>query len=140
MNSIRCLNPELIAEKLGILLRVTEGRTRSNESFGLKVIYLNVNLSPYEKVWAFFHELGHFFLHDVDQRKAVKTVAEFMEIQANRFAYYASMPINLVIEEYQRNSYITVDELAHRFQVPLAHAEVRAQQIQSKYILLRSVA
>ncbi|WP_042361041.1 ImmA/IrrE family metallo-endopeptidase [Geomicrobium sp. JCM 19055] len=140
MKSISCLNPTLIAEKLGIYLRVTEGRTRSEETLGIKIIFLNKNLSPYEKVWAFFHELGHFYLHDLDQRKAVKSVADFMEIQANRFAYYASMPINLVIDEYKRDSLITVDELAHRFQVPLAHAEVRAQQIQSKYILSRGAA
>ncbi|AXF54585.1 ImmA/IrrE family metallo-endopeptidase [Salicibibacter kimchii] len=132
--SIDDLCIENIAHRMNIELHFTDKKTATTLFPDFTFINIHKYFPSYLKTWAFFHEIGHPVLHAVDQRMAVKTVSDFMEIQANRFALHASMPIHLV----RYMDHITPYTLAHMFNVPLWAAERRMLQLESRYLLGQS--
>ncbi|SDJ20920.1 ImmA/IrrE family metallo-endopeptidase [Natribacillus halophilus] len=119
---------ETIAHRLEISLHFKDKKTTTIFLPNHICVIIYKYMPKYHQIWAFFHEVGHPILHDTDQKSAVKPVSDFMEVQANRFALHASMPIHLVREM----DYITPYTLAHIFNVPLWAAERRMLQLESK--------
>ena len=132
--SIRDLAIENISRLLWIDLSYTDKQSSSYRFEDYVAIRLHRHIARHKQVWQFFHECGHLFIHDVNQLTAVRPISQFMEIQAYRFALYASMPHHILIQYISKYYKISDRDIAHIFQVPMWAAQRRLEQIKSRII------
>jgi len=127
------MNIDFIANLFNAVIHYHDGKSTVDYEDGLVSIVVLGSYSPlYEQREHFFHELAHPLLHG-DQDLASKPLKDLMEIQANNFQLYASMPIYM-FEEYANISlYSTlVKTICIDFCLPQKIVERRLNQINGR--------
>ncbi|AXF56827.1 ImmA/IrrE family metallo-endopeptidase [Salicibibacter kimchii] len=125
--SLNDLSLETLSRRFMIDLDYSYSQTSSLQVGHYKLISLDKRIPSHYQRWDFFHELGHILLHNIDQKKALKGVSFFMELQAYRFALHASMPYFLI----KKFCEVTPYTLSYVFNIPIFFAERRMEQIKT---------
>ncbi|UXS60981.1 ImmA/IrrE family metallo-endopeptidase [Staphylococcus ureilyticus] len=95
---------------------------------GYKVIYIKTDDS--RKMWEdFTHELGHFYLHETDQRHMHDMFNEKQENEANKFSLLFRLPQI----EIEQNELFTENELMEYFNVSYDVARQRLIKLCNYY-------
>ncbi len=128
------LEPDVIAERLGVKLRYEDTPSLFYEYGNYRCIVIDKTLSPDEQRRQFFHELGHLFRgHAGEQSELPDLFRGLQEEQAEHFARYAMMPYfmiqSLTLPEFEwEMPYLITSE----FRVPLHLARERWEQIKRR--------
>lgn len=142
------INPVTLAKRLG--MAVNNAKFSDETMVGMiakrgddVTILVNQGDPPYRKRFTIAHELGHHFLHLLQDGEfidgeanlfrspkgdqATWTPAQRREYQANMFAAALLMPEDLLRSEWEDTQ--SVDELARRFNVSVAAMGYRLNQM-----------
>lgn len=131
VNSICCKydtrNPIELADCLGIRINYCElGSIRGFFVFKnrIKQIFLNYNLTDYEKRFVLAHEIGHSLLHPEQNTMFLQNTffsADRLEIEANRFA----IELLMSDEDIQEHWEYTLNEWSMFYGLPPEIIELR---------------
>jgi Zn-dependent peptidase ImmA (M78 family) len=147
------INPVLLANKLGI--KVNNAKF-SDDSISAMIARRGENIlllvaqddPPFRKRFSIAHELGHHFLHLLEDGEFIDKEADLFrgleeeaeeedltsltekrrqEIQSNIFAAALLMPKDIVLEEYKKG--LTTEQMAIRFGVSKEAIAIRLSQL-----------
>lgn len=106
----------------------------------IPIILLDARKSEPERRKDFFHELGHVFKHVGDQETMYKPFYQLQESQADRFMFYASIPIymlgDILRDVYSHEAF--EKNVAELFNLPMDHVKRRLDHINNRIFLRHS--
>jgi Zn-dependent peptidase ImmA (M78 family) len=122
-----------VAEAFNCEIIIWDKPTKAVWDDELGAIFLNEELRSETRREAFFHELGHPFLHVGNQLNMPKEFNDYQEEQANLFQLYASMPIYMIKQlELPRWEIQFIELLSWEFDVTIKLAQKRLNQIKRR--------
>lgn len=92
------LEPEAIAEHLGVWIHFAPFTSRAIERAGLQSIVLDSRLSRQEQWQDFGHELCHVLNHAGNQLAMGESFIRFQETKASNFAFHFCIPTFMLLE------------------------------------------
>jgi Zn-dependent peptidase ImmA (M78 family) len=127
-----------IAEQLNIYLHYYNGIPATDQlDDEMPIILLDARKSEAERRKDFFHELGHVLKHVGIQDVMYRPFTKLQEMQADRFMFYASIPVYM-LGEILRDVYsygAFEKNVAEQFNLPIDHVRKRLLHINNRIYL-----
>ncbi|WP_054634844.1 ImmA/IrrE family metallo-endopeptidase [Thalassobacillus sp. C254] len=125
------LSVENLANVFNVEVIPNEEVSVCRNSYGERIIFLNINQNPEEINADFFHELGHLLRHEGHTEYLYEDYTRYLEWDAQRFAYVAALPWH-ILKHYNLNDRKIVNKISSEFCLPINFTVTRLFQIKRR--------